>query len=64
MSSEIQRSILPIPDQVQPALTTFDAKDPDTKYPPIRPIHPPAGAESAASCSVVGRLTVTTALPS
>jgi arylsulfatase len=25
-------------------LTTFDAKDPDTKYPPIRPIFPPAGA--------------------
>src|SRR4249919_753224 len=40
----IQRSVLPIPDVTPIGLTTFDAKDPDTKYPPIRPIHPPAGA--------------------
>ena len=41
---QIQRSVLPIPDVTPIGLTTFDAKDPDTKYPPIRPIHPPAGA--------------------
>ncbi len=40
----IQRSVLPIPDIPPNSLTTFDAKDPDTKYPPIRPISPPTGA--------------------
>src|SRR5678815_269455 len=40
----IQRNVLPIPDITPIGLTTFDAKDPDTKYPPIRPIRPPAGA--------------------
>ena len=46
MSSKdaIQRSILPIPD-IQPfGLTTYDAKDPDTKFPPIRELRPPKGA--------------------
>ena len=40
----IQRSVLPIPDVTPIGLTTFDAKDPDTKYPPIRPVRPPTGA--------------------
>ena len=35
---------MPIPDRPQFGLTTYDAKDPDTKYPPIRDIRPPAGA--------------------
>jgi arylsulfatase A-like enzyme len=38
------RSVLPIPDQPQIGLTTYDAKDPDTKYPPIEPLLPPIGA--------------------
>ena len=38
------RDILPFPDIPRPALTTYDAKDPDTKYPPIVPLRPPAGA--------------------
>src|SRR5512136_2944201 len=38
------RSILPIPDQVQHGLTTYDAKDPDTHFPPIRELRPPEGA--------------------
>jgi arylsulfatase A-like enzyme len=39
-----QRTILPIPD-VQPiSLTTFDAKNPETKFPPIVPLRPPADA--------------------
>ncbi|MBS3028381.1 MAG: arylsulfatase [Dolichospermum sp. DET50] len=38
------RDILPIPDITPPGLTTFDAKDPDTKYPPIVPLRPPKGA--------------------
>ena len=40
----VQRHVLPIPDVTPPGLTTFDAKDTDTQYPPIRPIRPPAGA--------------------
>lgn len=43
-SDRIQRQILPIPDQVQIGLTTYDAKNPDTQYPPIRDVRPPAGA--------------------
>lgn len=38
------RSSLPIPDRPQPGLTTYDAKDPDTRYPPIEPLTPPEGA--------------------
>ena len=40
----VQRQILPIPDQPHVGLTTYDAKDPDTTYPPIRDLRPPAGA--------------------
>ncbi|HPR04959.1 MAG TPA: hypothetical protein PLP82_13685, partial [Deltaproteobacteria bacterium] len=40
----IQRFILPIPDRPHVGLTTYDAKDPDTKYPPIRDLRPPEGA--------------------
>jgi arylsulfatase A-like enzyme len=43
-SDDIQRSILPIPDEQHVGLTTFDAKDPDTKFPPIEPLRPPKGA--------------------
>jgi len=38
------RAMLPIPDRPAPGLTTYDAKDPDTAYPPIEPLLPPAGA--------------------
>jgi arylsulfatase len=41
---DIQRNILPIPDAKHVGLTTYDAKDPDTKYPPIRALRPPTGA--------------------
>jgi arylsulfatase len=41
---KIQRDILPIPDRPHVGLTTYDAKDPDTKYPPIEPLRPPKGA--------------------
>jgi len=40
----IQRSILPIPDRQHVGLTTYDAKDPDTTYPPIDQLRPPKGA--------------------
>ena len=41
---KIQREILPIPDIPPVGLTTYDARDPDTKYPPIEPLRPPKGA--------------------
>ena len=40
----LPRHVLPIPDQPQGGLTTYDAKDPDTQYPPIRELRPPQGA--------------------
>ncbi|MFN9426777.1 MAG: arylsulfatase [Cyanobacteriota bacterium] len=40
----LPRQVLPIPDVPPVGLTTFDAKDPDTSYPPIRDLRPPAGA--------------------
>ena len=46
MSSQdkLQRSILPIPDLKYVGLTTYDAKDPETKFPPIEQLRPPEGA--------------------
>ena len=44
VQDNIQRAVLPIPDQPHMGLTTYDAKDPDTKFPPIRELRPPAGA--------------------
>ncbi|MEZ0447499.1 arylsulfatase [Cellulomonas sp. ICMP 17802] len=38
------RTMLPIPDRRAPGLTTYDAKDPDTAFPPIEPLLPPPGA--------------------
>jgi arylsulfatase len=38
------RTTLPIPDRVHVGLTTYDAKDPDTRFPPIEPLRPPKGA--------------------
>ena len=43
-SDKQTRSTLPIPDKQHVGLTTYDAKDPDTKYPPIEPLRPPKGA--------------------
>jgi arylsulfatase len=38
------RANLPIPDTKHIGLTTYEATDPDTKFPPIVPLRPPAGA--------------------
>ncbi|MBE9224553.1 sulfatase-like hydrolase/transferase [Phormidium sp. LEGE 05292] len=43
-NDKVQRQILPIPDQTHFGLTTYDAKNPDTHYPPIRDLRPPAGS--------------------
>ena len=41
---DVSRNNLPIPHREYVGLTTYDAKDPDTSYPPIEPLRPPAGA--------------------
>ena len=38
------RGVLPIPHRTATGLTTYDAKDPDTAFPPIEPLAPPTGA--------------------
>ena len=38
------RSHLPMPNTARPGLITYDAKDPDTKFPPIEQLRPPEGA--------------------
>ena len=43
-TDNISRSILPIPDSPRTGLITYDARDPDTKYPPIEQLRPPKGA--------------------
>jgi len=40
----VRRDILPIPDVKYVGLTTYDAKDPNTTYPPITMLRPPDGA--------------------
>ena len=42
--NELRREVLPIPDRRPVSLTTYSAKDPATKFPPIRMLRPPAGA--------------------
>jgi arylsulfatase A-like enzyme len=44
VSSEIAREHLPIPDRSYVGVITYDAKDPDTSFPPIEPLRPPEGA--------------------
>jgi arylsulfatase A-like enzyme len=44
MGEHVQREVLPIPDRTPVNLTTYDAKDPDTSFPPIKPLRPPDGA--------------------
>jgi len=39
-----KRDILPIPDRPHTGLITYDARDPDTGFPPIKPLRPPKGA--------------------
>lgn len=39
-----QRSVLPIPERPYAGLVKYDAKDPESKFPPIEPLRPPAGA--------------------
>jgi arylsulfatase len=43
-SDKIQRTVLPIPDQPYKGLIMYDAKDPESKFPPIAQLRPPTGA--------------------
>ena len=40
----LPRTSLPMPDVQRPGLTTYDAKDPDTRFPSIEQLRPPKGA--------------------
>jgi hypothetical protein len=39
----LSRDNLPTPDIPPAGLTTYDAKDPDTSFPPVDPLRPPEG---------------------
>jgi len=41
---QFSRTVLPIPDKARTGLITYDAKDPDTRYPPIEQLRPPKSA--------------------
>jgi len=43
-SNSKQREILPIPDRAYAGFMAYDAKDPDSKFPPIQPLTPPDSA--------------------
>src|SRR5678816_516068 len=40
----LERSVLPIPDRKPAGFIAYDAKDPEAKFAPIKPLRPPAGA--------------------
>jgi arylsulfatase A-like enzyme len=42
--ADLSRTYLPIPRRPHVGLTTYDAKDPETSFPPIEALRPPAGA--------------------
>jgi len=42
--SPMQRDVLPMPDRPYEGPITYDAKDPETSFPTIEPLRPPAGA--------------------
>ena len=43
-SNSLGRHNLPIANRAHVGLTTYDAKDPDTTFPPIEALRPPGGA--------------------
>ena len=44
MADDLRRDVLPIPDRQHVGVTTYDATDPSTSFPPITPLRPPKGA--------------------
>ena len=47
MPKPIGRSVVPIPDRTHVGPTTYDAKDPGTKFPPIESLRPRDDVEDA-----------------
>ena len=43
-NDSFSRSALPIPSRPRTGLITYDAKDPDSTFPPIEQLRPPKGA--------------------
>ena len=43
-NDKLQREILPVPDRRYAGTVLYDAKNPDAKFAPIRPVRPPEGA--------------------
>ncbi len=43
-SKQVQRDVLPIPDRPYAGFVAYDARDPNSKFPPIEPLRPPPGA--------------------
>jgi hypothetical protein len=43
-SGRVQRVALPIPDQPYAGFVAYDAKDPESNFPPIEQLRPPQGA--------------------
>jgi arylsulfatase A-like enzyme len=43
-ADDFNRYLLPIDERIPVGLTTYDAKDPETSFPPITELTPPAGA--------------------
>ncbi len=41
---DVQRAVLPIPDRPYAGFVAYDAKDPDSNFPPIQPLRPPKEA--------------------
>jgi arylsulfatase A-like enzyme len=44
LADDLRRDVLPIPERKHVGITTYDAKDEETTFPPIEPLRPPAGA--------------------
>ena len=49
---DLRCSVLPIPERMDAGATTGDAKDPDTKHPPIALLHPSSGAPNVLIVSL------------
>lgn len=43
-SGDFGRQILPIPDRTRAGTVLYDAKDPDSRFTPLRPLRPPDGS--------------------
>ena len=54
-TDKIQRTVLPIPDQPYKGLIMYDAKDPESSFPPIAQLRPPTGAPNVLLIDVYKR---------